>query len=148
MVGSGRPRRYRRQAARLGIAGAVEFLGGRDDVVSLMQGADLLLHPARSDAGAAVLLEALAQALPVLTTSACGHAPHIAAARAGVVLEEPFQQASLNRALLRALDGVYRADCRENARRYTQNLDLYSLHRVAAQWLEDVLSTQPRRQHG
>ena len=147
VVGSGRPRRFRRQAARLGIADAVEFLGGRDDVVALMQGADLLLHPARSDAGAAVLLEALVQALPVLTTSACGHAPHIAAARAGVVLDEPFQQAAFNRALLRALDGVYRADCRENARRYLQDRDVFSMHRVAAQWLEDVLSQQPRKPH-
>tara|TARA_R110000823_G_scaffold125385_3_gene252024 strand:+ start:16264 stop:17406 length:1143 start_codon:yes stop_codon:yes gene_type:complete len=142
VVGSGKPRRYRRLAARLGIARSVEFLGGRDDVVALMQAADLLVHPARSDAGAAVLLEALALGLPVVATAACGHAPHIVSAHAGFVLEEPFQQAALNRALLRMLDGVFRADCRENARRYSQRLDLYSMPGVAAQWIEQLLSRE------
>lgn len=77
----------------------VMFLGVRNDVASLMCAADLLVHPARVELAGKVLLEALVQNLPVITTAACGCSDDILAAGSGVVLPEPFSQALFNRRL-------------------------------------------------
>jgi len=134
-------RPWRRLAKRLGVAGQVEFLGAREDIGELMLGADLLVHPARSEAGGVVLLEALASGLPVIASGACGYAPCIAEARGGKVLEEPFAQEELDRALLRAVDGVYRADCREGGLAWAGRTDLDALHRDAADCIEGWLGS-------
>ena len=47
------------------------------------------MHPGPLTTGT-VILEALVNGLPVITTSACGYAKHVRAAGAGIVLEEPF----------------------------------------------------------
>ena len=132
VVGQDKPRRFQHQARKLGIAAGIEFLGGRDDVAELMLGADLLVHPARSEAAGAVLLEALAAGLPVVATDVCGYAPHIKAARAGILLGAPFVQEQLDRAVQRYIDGVFRAECRGSALQYARLTDLYSLHRQGA----------------
>jgi UDP-glucose:(heptosyl)LPS alpha-1,3-glucosyltransferase len=55
-----------------------------------MAAADLLVHPARYDTTGTVILEAVVNGLPVVTTAACGYAAHVEAAQAGVVVKEPF----------------------------------------------------------
>jgi len=104
-----------------------------------MLAADLLVHPARDEAGGVVLLEALAAGLPVVATDVCGYAHHIRAARAGIVLGTPFSQDELDRAVMRCIDGVYRADCRGSALLYARLTDLYSMHRRAAEVIETLL---------
>jgi UDP-glucose:(heptosyl)LPS alpha-1,3-glucosyltransferase len=37
-----------------------------------------------------VILEAIANGLPVITTSACGYAHHVSSAKAGIVIPHPF----------------------------------------------------------
>lgn len=139
VVGDDQPGRFKRLARRLGIGDAVSFLGPRSDVSDLMQGADVLVHPAASDAAGTVLPEALVAGLPVLTTANCGYADHIVAANAGVVLRDPFSQRSMNEALLRFVDGVYRAQCAERGLRYAAGNDLFSMYDVGSDCILNTL---------
>ena len=77
-------------AQRLGISSRVIWLGHREDVAQIIAASDILMHPARYDTTGTVILEALVNGLPVLTTSVCGYAEHVRAAGGGIVLEEPF----------------------------------------------------------
>jgi UDP-glucose:(heptosyl)LPS alpha-1,3-glucosyltransferase len=139
VAGQDKPSRFQRLTRRLKVADKVEFLGGRDDIADLMLAADLLIHPARDEAGGVVLLEALAAGLPVVATDVCGYAQHVAAARAGIVLPSPFSQEQLDRAVMRYIDGVFRADCRSSALLYARLSDLYSMHSRGAQLIESLL---------
>jgi UDP-glucose:(heptosyl)LPS alpha-1,3-glucosyltransferase len=80
----------RRLAHLLGVARQIRWLGHREDVSELMAAADLLVHPARYDTTGTVILEAIANGLPVITTSACGYAHHVSSAKAGIVIPHPF----------------------------------------------------------
>ncbi|MFK7977047.1 MAG: glycosyltransferase family 4 protein [Halioglobus sp.] len=135
VVGSDNPQPYRRLAKRLGILDAVSFLGPREDVPDLLQAADVMVHPAVSDAQGSVLLESLVAGLPVLTTSASGYADHIAAANAGIVLRDPFSLREMTDGLMRFVDGVFRAQCAERSLRYAADNDLYSMYVVGTDFL-------------
>ena len=140
VVGQDKPRRYRRLARRLGVADGAVFLGGRDDIGDLMLAADLLVHPALTEAVGIVLLEAIAAGLPVVVTDVCGFAHHVKAARAGILLPSPFSQEQLDRAVMRYIDGVFRADCRESALLYARLTDLYSMHHEGADLIEQLIN--------
>jgi glycosyltransferase involved in cell wall biosynthesis len=57
----------RKHAAALGIDSRVEFLGWRDDVLSLLDDVDVLVHPAPSESFGLVILEACSRGvLPVV----------------------------------------------------------------------------------
>ena len=139
VAGGGRPGAYRRLARRLKVADGVEFLGGRDDIVDLMLAADLLVHPARVEMTGTVLLEALSIGLPAVVSELCGHAHHVKAARAGILLPAPVTQEKLDRAVMRYMDGIFRADCRESARLYARLTDLSAMYREAAGLVERLL---------
>jgi UDP-glucose:(heptosyl)LPS alpha-1,3-glucosyltransferase len=117
----GSARRYAHLADALGVAQQVHWLGHREDIPELMAAADLLIHPARYDTTGTVILEAIVNELPVVATQACGHAGHLAAAKAGIVVREPFD---FNEFFV-ALEQAQQEDrCREwaaNARGYAQN---------------------------
>lgn len=140
VVGQDKQRRFKRLSKRLGVADRVTFLGGREDIPDLLLGADALVHPALDEAAGIVLLEALVAGLPVLVTDVCGYAQHIAAANAGIVLGAPFQQSDLDAAVMRSLDGVFRARCTHYALRYAQLTDLYSMHETGARLIEQFIS--------
>lgn len=142
VVGQDKWRQFHHLARRLGVADAVSYLGGRDDVPDLLLAADLLVHPALAEAGGVVLLEALVAGLPVVVTDVCGYAHHVQAAGAGIVLPSPFSQQELDRAVLRNIDGVYRADCRHNALRYAAAADLYSMHVRGAELIEQIIAAK------
>ena len=139
VVGSGKQRSYHHLARREGVRDVTTFLGARSDVTDLLLAADVLVHPARTEAGGTVLLEALVAGLPVVTTAACGYAPHIEKGRAGIVLPAPFAQEALDRAVLRMLDGVFRAECRRSGLLYAELTDLYSMHSVGAALIEQLV---------
>lgn len=139
VVGQDKAWRFKRLARRLGIETLVSFLGGRDDVPELMLGADVLLHPARHEAAGIVLLEAIVAGLPVIVTDVCGYAHHVKAARAGIVLPAPFEQDMLDRAVMRTIDGVFRAQCRESGLLYENFTDLRSMHSAGAQLIEGFI---------
>lgn len=140
VVGQDKQRKFKRLSKRLGVADRVTFLGGREDIPDLLLGADALVHPALDEAAGIVLLEALVAGLPVLVTDVCGYAQHIAAANAGIVLGAPFQQSDLDAAVMRSLDGVFRARCSHYALRYAQVTDLYSMHATGARLIEQFIS--------
>jgi UDP-glucose:(heptosyl)LPS alpha-1,3-glucosyltransferase len=65
--------------------------------------ADLLLHPARSEAGGKVIAEALGYGLAVLCTEVCGYGWLVADSGAGALVPEPFRQKELSALLAAAL---------------------------------------------
>jgi UDP-glucose:(heptosyl)LPS alpha-1,3-glucosyltransferase len=135
----------KRQAARLGLAGRVHLLGYRDDIPELMAAADLLVHPARFDTTGMVILEAIANGLPAVVTAICGFAAHVGAADAGLVIDEPFAQASLERALAVAFDPRVRARWSANGMEYGRDPRLTSGHAEAVRLIlaEPPATTPP-----
>jgi UDP-glucose:(heptosyl)LPS alpha-1,3-glucosyltransferase len=131
-------------ARRQQVQDQVTFLGGRDDIPDLLLAADVLVHPARSEAAGVVLLEALAAGLPVVTTEVCGYAHHVEAAGAGLVLPEPFSQGALDTAMARMVDEEFRNQCRDRGLAYAASEDLYSLHSTGATLIEQII----RRKRG
>lgn len=126
-VGAEPPRQLTKLADELRITPAVTMQAGRTDVPRLLQGADALLHPARRDTTGTVLLEAVAAELPVVCTAACGFAEHITAAGSGIVVAEPFQQASLDEAVHR-IATMDRTDMQNAAHAYRERHDLHGMH--------------------
>lgn len=93
VVGAGRAASFARRARARRVR--AHFLGGRTDVLACYRAADLLVHPAREENTGNVLLEAASQGLAVVASGACGFAPLLAEAGAGVVLGEPFRAQEL-----------------------------------------------------
>lgn len=126
VVGAGWHRPAERLAAKLGVADRVVFLGARDDVPELLLAADLLVHPARRENTGQAILEAMVAGLPVLTTAACGYAPHVLSAGAGVVLPVPFEQAAMNLSAIDMLTSPQRDAWSANGVAYGRTQDLFS----------------------
>ncbi len=99
VIGQDDPKLFQMQSATLGLGDNVTFLKGRSDIPRFLLGADLLIHPAYNENTGTVLLEALVAGLPVLVSAVCGYAHYIAEADAGLVLDEPFDQAQLTQYL-------------------------------------------------
>jgi len=88
IIGEGPERpRLERQAARLGLADSVRFLGwrSRDELFALFEQIDVLVHPSLRDAFGYVVVEAMAAGRPVLCLDA-GGAAAIVRSGGGVVL--------------------------------------------------------------
>jgi UDP-glucose:(heptosyl)LPS alpha-1,3-glucosyltransferase len=90
----------------------ITFLGPRDDVSEWMAAADLLIHPTLGEPGGKVLLEALMNTLPVLTTKQCGYAKYIVEANAGDVISTPNVST-----LAKHLEKILNTETLENYRR-------------------------------
>jgi UDP-glucose:(heptosyl)LPS alpha-1,3-glucosyltransferase len=112
-------------AAKQRLGDRVRLLGVREDIPELMAAADLLVHPARTETTGTVILEALVNGLPVVASGICGYAEHVAQAKAGMVLPEPFAQASLIAALRDAQEAKRREQWSGNGIRYGETADLY-----------------------
>jgi len=105
--GDARSARIWSLAHRLGVASRIKWLGHREDVPEMMAAADVLVHPARYDTTGTVILESIANGLPVITTSACGYAKHVIGADAGIVVQRPFHQ----RTFIAALEAAREPTC-------------------------------------
>lgn len=119
--------RLLRAARRDGLADRIRVLGvvSDDELGLLFRACDLLVHPARLDVTGTVILEAMANGLPVVTTGNCGYSVHVAAADGGVVVDPPFEQGRLQQALAEASASA-RARWSKNARAYARDPVLYS----------------------
>lgn len=138
IIGQDHNEPFKKLSNKLGLTSHIHFLGGREDVPEFMLAAELLIHPAYHEAAGLVLLEAMQAGLPVLTTSACGYSYHVDAAKAGLVVHEPFQQDQLNNKLLEMMKVKNRDEWHANAQKYLENTDVYSLPDRAADWIERV----------
>lgn len=137
-IGDDKPDAFIALARDLGVAQRFSIERGRDDIPRLLQGGDLLLHPAYYENTGTVLLEAVVAGLPVLTTAACGYAFHVDAADAGVVLPAPFSQVALDRELATMLTSPRRTQWRANGIAYAQHADLYRMPELAADLIESL----------
>lgn len=127
-------------AERLGVRDRVHALGARDDVPALLQAADLLVHPARSEPGGAVLLEALVAGRPVICSACCGYATHVADSGAGTVLDEPFEQSQLDAAVAALLAEDLEALRARALAHAAAHPELHGMHRAIADHLEELAS--------
>ena len=134
-AGEGPSDAWGRAVNQLGLEARCTLLNATDDVPDLLQAADLLIHPARRDTTGTVLMEAVAAGLPVLCTGTCGYAARVAAAGAGVVIAEPFEQATLDQSL-HALRTATLEPLRHAALRYADEVDLHSMHARVAEQIE------------
>jgi len=73
------------QAARLGVAGRVRFLGWRDDAPALIAAADAVVCPSRHEPLGNVVIEAWAHGAPVVAAAAQGPAALIADGETGLL---------------------------------------------------------------
>lgn len=139
LVGRGRTGPVSRLARRLGIEEQCLFCGPQDNVMPFLCGADMMVHPARTESAGYTLLEGLINGLPVLTAGECGYASHVEQAVAGCVCPAPFRQADFDRLLLDMMRSPEkRSQWRENGLAYGQNADLYRMPRAAADIIEQV----------
>lgn len=136
LVGQDKSTAVDRLARRLGIAGKLSILPGRNDIPRFLAGADLLIHPAYVESAGYVLLEATIAGLPVLTTASCGYSFHIEKAKSGEVCANPFQQQELNEKIASMLTNLQTADWSDNGFNYGKQADLYSMPRAATDYIE------------
>jgi len=129
--------RIERQAARLGVADRIRWLGylTGDALFAAFAAADALAHPARVDVTAAVILEALINGLPVVATAECGFASHVEAAKAGKIVPAPFDGPGFAR-MLAEVCGPQNATFSANGIAYGRTPELYSGLTLACDLIE------------
>lgn len=140
VVGQGKSRKYQRLARRLGISQQVIFMGGRNDIPEILNGCDLMLHPAIQESAGYTILEGIINGLPVLTTDTCGYACHVQASRSGIVCKSPFSQRALNQALFDMLNSEKQQFWRENGLAYGKSANLTGLAEAAVNLIENTVT--------
>ncbi|MCR9105436.1 MAG: glycosyltransferase [Gammaproteobacteria bacterium] len=126
----------RRLVKQMKLVDAVRFVGSDVEHQALLLAADVLLAPDRDGACGRALLVATAAGLPVVATQCSAYAELVRAARSGIVLPEPFAQEAFDRAVMRYIDGIFRADSRDNALDYARAQQLYNLWALVADLIE------------
>ncbi len=108
-------------------------LAPRPSIREVLLAADLMLHPAREEGTGTVLVEAIANGVPVLCTQLCGFSPYVEGSGCPTI-PEPFRQESLNRALSEALGDL--PNLRQSTLAYAKTQDFCGRSRVAIDYLE------------
>lgn len=144
VIGKGREKPLRRLARRLRLDNRLYIVAGSHELPMFMQGADLLLHPARSENTGNVIVEAIAAGLPVLCTATCGYAGHVQQADAGLVIKEPFDQQNMNNLLSEMFEPRKLQGWQKNALEYAEHEDLYSRLEVAIGAIETIADEKLR----
>ncbi|MGF1583612.1 MAG: glycosyltransferase family 4 protein [Gemmataceae bacterium] len=119
LVVAGHPnhRRYLRMAQRLGIADKVTFVGHCGEMREAYFAADFLIHPTFYDPCSLVALEALACALPVVTTRYNGASELLEQGQNGYVVDDPHNHSQLAWSMAQLLDPEHRNRCASAARK-------------------------------
>lgn len=140
ILGHGKAQNYKHLAKSLNVLERVHFLGGRNDVPEWMLAANILIHPARNENTGTVLLEAMANGLPLLVSDVCGYAFHIEKAKAGKIIPSPFSQKQFNELLQEMVDSLHLSHWSANGLNYAAKEDLYSCHDTACRLIEKFVS--------
>jgi glycosyltransferase involved in cell wall biosynthesis len=115
-----------------GCNGMVSALGYRDDVMSVLDAADAVLHTPETDALPNGLIEAAAAGVPVVATATGGIPEIVDAGRTGVLVPADAGPAEISHALGRLLaDAELRSRLGAEARRHFERS--FSPHRWAAE---------------
>lgn len=109
-------------------------LGKHQDIPTLLQAADLMVHPARLEAAGSVLIEAVAAGIPVICSGICGFAPYVKES-GGIVLSEEFDQEELTDSVKKALADL--PAMTEQVRSYAKTVDFCRRATVAADYIEN-----------
>ncbi len=115
VVGKGDDPRWRRRAGRLGVADAVRYIGPSDRVRNLYLAADVLVHPTYYDPCSRVVLEAMVEGLPCVTTRWDGASEMIVDGENGYVLNDPGDVSALADRVLDLCDAQKRQSFRHRA---------------------------------
>jgi len=99
IVGGDKGASYTKLIKTLNIHQRVHFMGAQDNLLPFYISADILIHPARTEAAGKVLIEAIACGLTVLTTENCGYHFYVTQFNSGRVLPLPFNQVNFNHVL-------------------------------------------------
>lgn len=137
-VGDSRYQHFKNQARQLGIEQQLHCFNARDDIPRFLFGADILAHPAVIENTGNIILEAIVAGLPVIATEACGYVYHIQQARAGLVINNPYNQHDYNRLLLEMLSSTEKETWRTNGIEYGKSETLYQRARIAADIIERI----------
>lgn len=114
----------------------IHAVGPQLDIRPFYATSRVLIHPARSEPGGLVLLEAMSQGLPVVATDVCGYARFVREANAGWVLAETSLEESLPKVLQEILlSPAVLTQKGTNALSYVHAKDFFSSHHHIAQTL-------------
>jgi glycosyltransferase involved in cell wall biosynthesis len=132
----------RREAARLGLADAVDFLGYRADVPSLLAACDLLVVPSLEESFCLTLLEAMALGRPVVAARV-GGIPEVAVEGETAWLVPPADPEALAEAVADALARPEEAARRgeAGARRARERFQISAMVAGFAQVYQRVLAS-------
>jgi glycosyltransferase involved in cell wall biosynthesis len=97
---------FEQQAQSLGIISRVTFLGSLSNMAAAYQSADILIHPTLEDSFAMVVLEAMANGVPVVVSDKpyCGFSSELCNGQDAVLLSNPRDSAALAQAALAVLE--------------------------------------------
>ncbi|BCH26125.1 glycosyltransferase family 4 protein [Mesorhizobium sp. L-8-3] len=125
------------RAAQLGVGDRIRCMGyiSGDRFFKAVAAADVLAHPARVEVAGAVILEAIVNGLPVVTTDICGFSGRILEAGAGKVVTGPFAADTFSR-FLGDVGGAGNEDLSRRGIAYGANPELYSGVDVACDLIE------------
>ncbi|MDG9669834.1 glycosyltransferase family 4 protein [Hahella sp. CR1] len=122
-------RAYRSQANKLSLNGRVHFAGVKKEVIPYYAAADALILPALYDPFPNVIFEAMACALPVITSKQCGGAELIKQGESGYVVDALDSDGCAS-AILKLLDQPHRLSLGAAAR---NAIEPYSPERMGQQ---------------
>jgi glycosyltransferase involved in cell wall biosynthesis len=86
------------------VGGAVVMAGHREDVMAVLDAADVLLHPSLTEAFPTVLLEAMAASVPVVATAVGGTPEIVRDGESGLLVAPPPEPSRLAAAVGRVLE--------------------------------------------
>ena len=95
--------KYQKLIDKYGLNDSIKIFEGHNDIHKVMRSASLLIHPARYENTGLILLEALSQNLPIITSENCGYSHYVENHIPSIVLKNPFEQHQLNLALHKLL---------------------------------------------
>ena len=145
VVGGGDPAFYERLAIRLGVRERVRFLGPRTDTWRFFQAADLFVLPTRVDMWGMTIVEAMATAIPVITTTGAGAAEVIVHSENGFVLPEPLDVDLLGETLDRlAADPELRLRIGRQARKSALTLTAEQFGRQTEAAMKEIAERRKR----
>ncbi|MGH7628392.1 MAG: glycosyltransferase family 4 protein [Gemmatimonadales bacterium] len=151
LVGDGpEEARLRRLGNELGIATRTRFCGLRDDVASLLQEADVFVHPATwAEAFGWTIAEAMASGCAVIATTVGGIPELIEHGRSGMLVP-PGDPAALAETIVKLGDDVaWRLELGRNARRRAEErFGLVQSARQHVDWFERVARRGSRTENG
>ncbi|MFT3929019.1 MAG: glycosyltransferase family 4 protein [Spongiibacteraceae bacterium] len=137
VIGQDKSTAFVNLARSLEIEQCISFLGARDDVPQLLWAADLLLHPAYSEAAGLVLLEAMAAGVPVIASAVCGHAHYVSEHALGRELKDPISPRDVA-AAISAVVAENRTTWHERSKLFIERADVFSMPKRAAEVIEEA----------